>query len=388
MNKFLIGMLFKNKKATRKSIGYTSALTGAICNIVLFTIKLVTGLLVNSISITADAFNNLSDLGTNMVSFIGFTLADKPADKDHPFGHGRSEYVSAMIISIIILLFSYELIKSSVGRIINPQPVIFRWYVIAILIISILVKLWMAFFNKELNKKIDSHNLDAIFVDSVADVLATSVVLTSFVVSKYTAFSFDGFAGILVGLFIGYNGITILKETFNAIIGSPPKAEEYYNIVNYIKKFEGIDGVHDLIIHDYGPETKLATIHVEMSSEHTFSEAHAIIDTIENRVKEKFGVELVIHIDPIEDACDSTQINKEILDRITMGYDCIKDVHDFRIVNERGQKIIVFDVVVIDTLNNKDMQALRKDIIRKFNENNDFYRVVVNIEKEDTFIYQ
>jgi divalent metal cation (Fe/Co/Zn/Cd) transporter len=214
------------------------------------------------------------------------------------------------------------------------------------------------------------------------------VVLTSFVVSKYTAFSFDGFAGILVGLFIGYNGITILKETFNAIIGSPPKAEEYYNIVNYIKKFEGIDGVHDLIIHDYGPETKLATIHVEMSSEHTFSEAHAIIDTIENRVKEKFGVELVIHIDPIEDACDSTQINKEILDRITMGYDCIKDVHDFRIVNERGQKIIVFDVVVIDTLNNKDMQALRKDIIRKFNENNDFYRVVVNIEKEDTFIYQ
>jgi cation diffusion facilitator family transporter len=388
MNKFIIRMLFKRRKATRKSIGYTSALTGAICNIVLFTIKLITGLLVNSISITADAFNNLSDLGTNMVSFIGFTLADKPADKDHPFGHGRSEYVSAMIISIIILIFSYELVKSSIGRIINPQPVIFRWYVIAILIISILVKLWMAFFNKELNKKIDSHNLDAIFVDSVADVLATSVVLLSFVVSKYTAFSFDGIAGVLVGLFIGYNGITILKETLNAIIGSPPKAEEYYNIVNYIKKFESIDGVHDLIIHDYGPETKLATIHVEMSSEYTFSDAHAIIDTIENRVKEKFGVELVIHIDPIEDACDSTQINKEILDKITMGYDCIKDVHDFRIVNERGQKIIVFDVVVIDTLNNKDMQELRKDIIEKFNENNDFYRVVVNIEKEDTFIYQ
>ncbi|MBV1756253.1 MAG: cation diffusion facilitator family transporter [Dethiosulfatibacter sp.] len=388
MNKLLIRIIFKNKKASRKSIGYISALTGAICNITLFTFKLITGLLVNSISITADAFNNLSDLGTNLVSFIGFTLADKPADKDHPFGHGRSEYISAMIISVIILLFSYELIKSSVLRIINPQPVIFKWYVVLILVISILVKLWMAFFNKELNRKIDSHNLDAIFVDSVADVLATSVVLISFILSKYTVFSFDGIAGIFVGLFIGYNGVTILKETLNAIIGSPPKAEEYYNIVNFIKKFDSIDGVHDLIIHDYGPETKLATIHVEMSCDYTFSDAHAIIDTIENRVKEKFGVELVIHIDPVEDACDSTQINKEILEKITSDYDSIKDVHDFRIVNERGQKIIVFDVVVVDTLNNKDIEALRNDIIEKFNENSDFYRIVVNIEKEDTFIYQ
>lgn len=388
MNKLLISLLFKDKKPSRKLIGYTSALTGALCNIVLFATKLITGLLVNSISITADAFNNLSDMGTNIVSFIGFTLADKPADKDHPFGHGRFEYVSAMIISIIILLFSYELIKSSVIRIINPQPVIFKWYIIAILITSILVKLWMAFFNKQLNSKIDSHNLDAIFIDSVADVLATSIVLISFIISKYSSFSFDGVAGIFVGLFIGYNGVTILKETLNSIIGSPPKAEEYYDIVNYIKNFEKIDGVHDLIIHDYGPETKLATIHVEMSSDYTFSDAHAIIDTIENRVKEKFGIELVIHVDPLEDICANTRISKVILDRITSGYDCIKDVHDFRIVNERGQKIIVFDVVVIDTLNNKDIRELKDDIIEKFNENNDFYRVVVNIEKEDTFIYQ
>lgn len=388
MNKFIIRMIFKNSRASRKSIGYTSALTGAVCNIILFIFKFVTGLLVNSISITADAFNNLSDLGTNLVSFIGFTYADKPADKNHPFGHGRSEYVSAMIISIIILLFSYELIKSSVLRIINPQPMIFRWYVVVILIVSIMVKLWMAFFNKELNRKIDSHNLDAIFVDSVADVLATSLVLISFITSNFSRFSFDGVAGIMVALFIGYNGVTILRETLNAIIGSPPKAEQYSKIVSYIRGFEGIDGVHDLIIHDYGPETKLATIHVEMSSEYTFSDAHAIIDTIENRIKEKFGIELVIHVDPVEDECVSTQINKEILEKITSRYDCIKDVHDFRIVNERGQKIIVFDVVVVDTLNNKDIQNLRNDIIEKFNENNDFYRIVVNIEKEDTFIYQ
>jgi len=388
MNQLLINFILKNKKSTRKNIGYISAATGAICNLFLFIIKLTVGLIVNSISITADAFNNLSDLGTNIVSFIGFTFADKPADKDHPFGHGRFEYVSAMIISIIILIFSYELIKTSFARVLNPTPVVFRWYIVIILIVSILIKLWMALFNKTLNKKIASYNLNAIFIDSVADVMATSLVLLSFILAGHVSFPVDGFAGILVGLFIAYNGIQIFKDTLNSLIGPPPKTEFYDELINHIKSFDHITGVHDLIIHDYGPETKLSTIHVEMASTFTFSEAHNIIDAIENSVKESFGIELVIHVDPVQDHNNQTFLFQHILDTIKSDYSSILNIHDFRIVNERGKKVVIFDVLVQDTMTNFDIKKLRKEILQRFHHHCPDYRVIINIEKEDTFVYQ
>ncbi len=388
MNQKIIELLLRNKPVSRKTIGYMSAISGALCNIVLFVIKLIVGLLVNSIAITADAFNNLSDLGTNLVSFIGFTYADKPADKDHPFGHGRFEYVSALIISIIILVFSYELIRSSIVRLLNPAPVFFESFVVWTLLTSILVKLWMAFFNHRLNTMMHSYNLDAIFLDSIGDVLATFVVLISVILSTFFDFPFDPLAGIGVALFIGYNGVTILKNTVNALIGTRPQSDLTQEMTDFIKGFKEIEGLHDLIIHDYGPETKLATIHVEMSCDYSFIEAHAVIDTIENQVKEQFGIDLVIHVDPIQEKCEGVLSYQQMIESLLSHYEQVIEAHDFRVVSERGAPIIVFDVVVQNTLSYKEIEKLKKQLNKDFKTLKSPYHFTFNIETKDTFIYQ
>jgi cation diffusion facilitator family transporter len=387
MNKLIINMIYKDKEPSRKSIGYLSALTGAFCNVFLFVAKITIGLTINSISITADGFNNLSDLGTNLISFIGFKYADKPADKNHPFGHGRFEYISAMIISIIIILFSYELIKNSIGRIINPQPINSQPYVIFILVLSIIVKLWMAAFNKKLNEKIQSQNLNAVFFDSIADVFATSLVIISIIFNDFSLFSLDGAAGVIVALFIGYTGVQIFKDTLNSLIGTQPETELSAEIKNYILDFDGIQGVHDLIIHDYGPETKIATIHTEMSSCFSFIEAHNIIDNIENSVKEKYDINLLIHVDPIDNSCIDTIISRDMINQITDKYKSIINIHDFRVVNERGKKVVIFDMVVDIDLSDTDIENLRKEITNSFMLKNKGYRIIINIEKEDVFIH-
>lgn len=386
MNEYIINLIFRNKTPSRKAVGYLSAFTGAFCNILLFITKFIIGIAVNSISITADAFNNLSDLGTNIASFIGFKYSDLPADRDHPFGHGRYEYISTFLISVLILFFSYELLQSSGSRILNPELVKYDFTAVLILLFSILVKLWMAFFNKKLNTLIRSKNIDAILLDSIADILATSTVLLSFFLSRYSHFPFDGIAGILVALFIGYNGISLMKDTINSLIGTRPEEKLYTDIQNFILSFENIVGAHDLRIHDYGPETKLCTVHVEMSAHHSFVYAHTLIDNVENKIKDKYGIDLLIHVDPIDESCHVTSFAKEILEEIIKNYDSIKGIHDFRVVNERGIKTAIFDMVVKENLNFPDVVKLKEQIKIDFYKIDKNYKLIIRTEKEDTFI--
>lgn len=386
MNEYIIKLILKDKTPSRKSVGYLSAFTGAICNIFLFITKFIIGMAVNSISITADAFNNLSDLGTNLASFIGFKYADMPADKNHPFGHGRYEYISTLLISVIILFFSYELLKSSGERILNPEPVKFDMAAVIILIVSILVKLWMAFFNKKLNALIESKNIDAVLLDSIADILATSTVLLSFILSRYSSFPFDGIAGILVALFIGYNGLSLIKDTVNSLIGTQPDEKLFTDIQDFILGFENIVGAHDLRIHDYGPETKLCTVHVEMSAQHSFVYAHTLIDSIENEIKDKYGIDLLIHVDPIDESCNATSFAKEKLEEILEKYDNVKGIHDFRVVNERGRKVAVFDMVVDDKMKASEVEKMKEKIEMDFYNIDKSYKLVIKTEKESTFV--
>jgi cation diffusion facilitator family transporter len=386
MNDYILKLIYKNKKPSRKSVGYLSAFTGAICNVLLFITKFIIGVAVNSISITADAFNNLSDLGTNLASFIGFKYADMPADKKHPFGHGRYEYISTLLISVIILLFSYELLRSSSARVLNPQPVEFEMIAVVILIISIFVKLWMAMFNKKLNTLISSKNIDAVLLDSIADILATATVLLSFILSRYSNFPFDGIAGILVALFIGFNGINLIKDTVNSLIGSRPDDKLYTDIQNFILSFDKIVGAHDLRIHDYGPETKLCTVHVEMSAQHSFVFAHTLIDSIENEIKDKYGIDLLIHVDPIDESCNATSFAKEKVEEILNNYESVKGIHDFRVVNERGRKAVVFDMVVDDKMKHADVEKMKERIEMDFYKIDKSYKLIIKTEKENTFV--
>jgi cation diffusion facilitator family transporter len=386
MNEYLIRLVFKNETPSRKSVGYLSAFTGALCNVLLFISKFIVGITTNSISITADAFNNLADLGTNIASFIGFKYSDLPADRNHPFGHGRFEYISTLLISVIILIFSYELLKSSGERILNPESVKFDYIAVIILIVSILIKLWMALFNKKLNTFIQSKNIDAVLLDSIADILATSTVILSFILSRYSTFSFDGVAGVLVALFIGYNGLSLMKDTFNSLIGTRPDEDLYKNIQDFILSYDNIKGAHDLRIHDYGPITKLCTIHVEMSASHSFIYAHDLIDNIESRINEKYGIELLIHVDPIDESCHATTFVRAEVEGIIKTYNEIKEIHDLRIVTERGKKIVAFDMVVDENIKSKEFEKLKENVEMDFYKIDKNYKLIIKPEKENTFI--
>lgn len=386
MSKFLINIFLKNKDNDRKKVGYLGSITGIICNVFLFIIKLIVGINVNSVAVMADSFNNLSDVGTSAITFIGFKLSDKPADKEHPFGHGRTEYISAMIVSMVIILVGFELLKSSITRLINPEPVIFKTYAVYILIISIIIKLWLSKFNKNLNKIINSQTLEAASLDSLSDVLSTSCVLISIIAVNFTDFSVDGVVGIIVAGFILFNGISLTKSTLNMLLGSNPDPKLMENINNYIINFDGVKGVHDLIIHDYGPNTKMATVHIEISASLHSIAAHNIIDKIERKTYDKFGVILLIHFDPVKDKCLYTNKIKERVTKILDDFEEVCSIHDFRTASDGDVRTMIFDVVVDEKLSNENIKILKHRIIEKLSEHFETYQFVITIEKENIFI--
>lgn len=386
MSKFLINIFLKNKEKDRKRVGYLGSITGIICNIFLFIIKLIVGISVNSVAVMADSFNNLSDVGTSAITFIGFKLSDKPADKEHPFGHGRTEYISAMIVSMVIILVGFELLKTSITRIVNPEPVIFKTYAIYILIISIIIKLWLAGFNKKLNKIINSQTLEAASLDSLADVLSTGCVLISIIAAKFTDFSIDGIVGIVVAGFILFNGISLTRSTLNMLLGSNPDPELMKNINDYLINFDGVKGVHDLIIHDYGPNTKMATVHIEISASLHPISAHNIIDEIERKVYDKFGVILLIHLDPVKDKCLYTNKSREKVIEVLDEFEEVCSIHDFRIDSNGDIRTIIFDAVVHENLSNENIETLKQNIIEKLSEHFEGYKFDINMEKENIFI--
>lgn len=331
----------------RTAYGNMSGAVGIFLNLCLFSAKLVSGILTASISVIADAFNNLSDAGSSLVTFLGFRLAGRPADKEHPFGHGRYEYLTGLVISFLILLVGIELLKSSVDKILTPEAVTSMNLISAIILgASILVKLWMFYFNKILSKKIDSSALRATATDSLTDSVATSIVLIGLIFSHYTGVNIDGYLGVGVAVFILIAGIRTFKESISPLLGTPPKQEFVDDIKRAVLSDEMIVGLHDLIVHDYGPGRCIISLHAEISDKEDLLKAHDKIDLIEKELENKFNCLATIHMDPI--ASDDEYTVSLMVKVVSVLKTISKDfsVHDFRVVQGETHTNVIFDLVV------------------------------------------
>lgn len=299
IKKFINKDMNNNNHKVRYAYGYLSGVVGTISNVFLVVIKLIIGYLSGSVAIVADGFNNLSDGASSIITLLGFRLGFKKADKEHPFGHGRFEYIAGLIVSILILVVGIELVKSSINRIINPVEIFYGIGSIIIMIISIIIKLWMMKFNFTMGKHINSSTLKATGIDSRNDVIATSSILIAIIFSKISGLVLDGWVGLAVALFIIYSGINLIKEMLNPLLGEAPDPEFVKYIHKKIREYDGVNGTHDLIIHNYGPTNLFASVHVEMSSEIDSLSAHNIIDKIERYFLKHDNLHLIIHHDPI-----------------------------------------------------------------------------------------
>lgn len=385
MTDILIKLFIKNSQETnnphiREKYGILSGIVGIFCNFMLFIGKFMAGLITASISITADAFNNLSDAASSIVTLVGFKMAGKPADAQHPFGHGRIEYISGLIVSTVIIIMGFEFVKSSIEKIIEPETVEFGLVSIIILLASILVKLWMSIFNKKLGESINSSTIKAISKDSLADVAATSTVLIGAIISYTTDVYVDGYAGILVALFIIYTGFTTAKETLSPLLGQAPDKDFVKKIEDKVLSYENIVGIHDLIVHNYGFGKVLVSLHAEVPCNINILKIHEIIDTIERDIKNELNCKIVIHMDPI--ATDDKTVNstKEDIEIIVKSIDTRLSIHDFRMVQAESFTNLIFDLVVPHKFELND-EELRKLVNEKIKELNPLYRVVLNIDK-------
>lgn len=332
--------------SVRLKYGMLCGAVGIFFNILLFTGKILAGTLTGSIGITADAFNNLSDAGSSAITLVGFRLSDAKADKEHPFGHGRFEYIAGLIVSMAILLMGFELAKTSVDKIINPEEVTFSFLAMGVLIASILTKLYMFFYNRGIGKKIDSAAMRATALDSFSDVTATSVVLLSMLIGKWTGWKIDGYAGLLVALFIGYTGIRAAQETISPLLGQSPTREFVDKIEQIVLAQDGVIGVHDLVVHDYGPGRRMISLHAEVPADGNMILLHDTVDNLEKQLRKECGCEAVIHMDPVE--TNNKETNRLRAETLSILWDLDErlTLHDFRVVPGTTHTNLVFDVVV------------------------------------------
>ena len=347
----LAGIFIKDKEntsspAVRQAYGMLTGVVGIFLNICLFAGKFIAGTISGSISITADAFNNLSDAGSSFVTLIGFKLAGAKPDPDHPFGHGRIEYVSGLIVSGVILLMAFELIKNSVDKIMHPTEVEFSLLAMGILVASILVKIYMYFYNSQISKKIDSAAMKATAVDSLSDTLATTVVLIAAIVAKYTGLQVDGYCGVLVGLFIFYAGFSAAKDTLDPLLGQPAEPEFVERIEEIVNGYDMVLGIHDLVVHNYGPGRVMISLHAEVDVHGNIQDIHEQIDHIEHELQEKLHCSATIHMDPIVTDDEEVLAMKAKVDEMVHFLDESFSMHDFRMVKGSTRTYLIFDVEV------------------------------------------
>lgn len=355
----------ENTKETsvRTAYGTLGSVTGIVVNLLLAGFKYFAGMISGSISVTADAINNLSDAGSSIVSLAGVKLSAKPADKGHPYGHGRLEYISALAVAVLVFLMGFELLKGSIDKIIHPVPVRFNWLALIILIVSILAKLWLGIFNKKLGKKINSAPMMAVMKDCYSDCLATGVAALAIIISAFSEIAIDGFLGIFVACFILLAGFNISKETLGVLLGNPPEKEYVQMIENKILSYDNVVGVHDLIVHDYGPTRRFASAHVEVPANIDIMVAHDVIDLIERDIMNEMGLLISIHMDPI--IVDDERINtlRQMTSDIVKEIDPELSIHDFRVVEGPTHTNLIFDILLTHT--HKDTH---EEIINKINE--------------------
>ncbi len=384
MSTLLVRLFIKDKDnvsdtKVRTAYGILSGVVGIVLNLILCAAKFLVGSLTGSIAITADAANNLSDAGSSVVTVFGFKLSNKPSDEDHPFGHGRIEYIAALIVSFLILFMSYELGRSSIEKIMNPDPVKFSVISAVIIAVSILGKVWLAFFNNKLGKKINSAAMTAVVKDSVGDILATSITLVALILSKFTTLPVDGYLGILVSLFVLYAGIGILKETVGVLLGRPPEKEFVNEFEKRILSYDGVEGIHDMMIHDYGPGRLFGSVHIEVPANVNIRISHDVADIIEKEVGEAMGMTLTVHLDPIETDNETVNELKSVTASVISEIDKRYTFHDFRIVQGPTHTNLIFDLVIPH--DHKQSRAEIADMVSdKIREYNPMYFCVITVE--------
>lgn len=348
---FLVRRFIKNYQDTknanvRTSVGKLSGIVGILNNLFLFVIKFLIGTIVHSVSIQADGVNNLTDAGSNIISILSFHLSNKPADKDHPFGHERTETIASLFVGILILVLGFETAKESISKVIHPGSIDFRIASVIILLISIMVKFWMYVYNKKLSKEYDSSLLEATALDSISDVCGTTAVLVSTLLSPVLHFNLDGYMGIVVSGIILYGAYGLLRDMINSLIGEAPDPELVHNIVDMIMAHPAILGVHDMMLHNYGPNKIFASAHVEVDSSKDIFETHDHIDNIEREVKENMNIDLVLHMDPVKVNDPETELYRAKVVEAIHQIDPKWGFHDFRIVSGPTHVNLVFDLVI------------------------------------------
>lgn len=386
MTEFLIRHFVENyedveKVSVRTAYGVLASVTGIFCNLFLFGLKWCIGFFLHSISIMADAFNNLSDAGSSIISLVGVKIAERPADEEHPFGHGRVEYIAALVVAFLVLEVGFTFFKDAISKIRHPQEMRFQLFSVVVLILSVAVKLWMSYFNKKLGKRIDSKVMMAVSADAIGDVITTSATIFSVVFLKLTGYNIDGFIGLGVSLVVMWAGVGIAKDTLEPLIGQAVDPKVYLQITNFVEKYDGVVGSHDLIVHNYGPAKSMASIHAEVPNNVDIEESHAVIDRIEREAMEKMGLFLVIHMDPVETEDKKVLAIKKDAEEIIKEMDKRVSIHDFRVVGGRDHKNLIFDMVIPYEYDKEKQNDLREEFARRLREKNDRYRAVITMER-------
>lgn len=381
VNKFIKDSTNIESTEVRTRYGMLASVVGIFCNVLLFSVKLTIGLILSSLAVTADAFNNLSDAASSIISFIGVKMAGKPADAEHPFGHGRIEYIAALIVSFLVIEVGFTFFKSSISKILHPEEISFDLVPFVILILSILVKLWMAFFNNKLGKRIDSKVMLATAADSLGDVITTSATVLSIIICHFTSINVDAIAGLIVSAIVIWSGISIAKDTLEPLIGERVPAELYQKITDIVESYDGIVGTHDLIVHNYGPNRSMATIHAEVPNDINIDVSHEIIDKIERDVKKDLNILLVIHMDPVEMRDEEVLSLREKTSRIVHALDPELNFHDFRVLKENEQRNLIFDLVIPDSYSEKDTNRVMHQLVSLLHEMDENVECIITLDR-------
>lgn len=381
VNKFIKDSTNIESTEVRTRYGMLASVVGIFCNVLLFSVKLTIGLILSSLAVTADAFNNLSDAASSIISFIGVKMAGKPADAEHPFGHGRIEYIAALIVSFLVIEVGFTFFKSSISKILHPEEISFDLVPFVILILSILVKLWMAFFNNKLGKRIDSKVMLATAADSLGDVITTSATVLSIIICHFTSINVDAIAGLIVSAIVIWSGISIAKDTLEPLIGERVPAELYQKITDIVESYDGIVGTHDLIVHNYGPNRSMATIHAEVPNDINIEVSHEIIDKIERDVKKDLNILLVIHMDPVEMRDEEVLSLREKTSCIVHALDPKLNFHDFRVLKENEQRNLIFDLVIPDSYSEKDANRVMHQLVSLLHEMDENVECIITLDR-------
>ena len=385
MTEFLVKRFVKNydrveEAQVRTAYGAMASMVGIGCNILLFLAKMAIGLLANSISVMADAFNNLSDAASSIVGFVGVKMAQKPADDDHPFGHGRIEYIAAFIVAFLVLQVGFSLFTGSVEKIFHPDDLTFKWVSVLVLGLSVGVKLWLSLFNRRLGKRINSKVMLATSADALGDAAATSAAIFSMLVYGIFGWNIDAVVGLAVSVVVMLAGINIAKDTLAPLIGEAIDPELYEQITNFVEGFDGIVGTHDLIVHNYGPSKSMASIHAEVPNDCDLEETHEIIDRIEREAARRFGLLLVIHMDPVETHDQRVLEFRAMVEDVIEKMDSRLSIHDFRMVDGRENINLIFDLVAPREYKGADVGKLKAEVSSQVRRRDKRCTCVITVE--------